>query len=267
MAAEPAGRYAMAEALASALGSYLRRPLVFAASALVMLLTAVAFGAWSLWPPPAPPTNPSVVIRNQQAAPIALGGELIVRVRSKTDGSTRELKPGDRSGLPLVPGENVRLEARLNQPAYVYLLWVDGQGHPSLLYPRADGKFGSRPSRVSARETVQSPDALDEWHRMSGPGGLDTVLLLVRRKPLPAGTDVAGLVGPLPPSPLRADLAFATRGLDEGQPTEVLRAGPDRGIAEEADKIDEPVLKLMERLRTQNQFEVVKAAQFAYRGE
>ena len=53
---------------------------------------------------------------------------------------------------------------------------------------------------------------------MEGPGGLETVLLLARRRPLPAGTDLAGLVGPMPSSPLRPELVFATRGLDEGQP-------------------------------------------------
>ncbi len=168
---------------------------------------------------------------------------------------------------PLLPGDHVHLEARLNKPAHVYLLWLDGQGHVSQLYPRDDGKFGSRPSRGSARETVHSPEALDEWHPMEGPGGLETVMLLVRRTPLPSGTDLAGLVGPMPPSPLRAELVFATRGLDEDQPIESLRVDPLRGIAEKADKLDEPLLQLMERLRTQGQFDVIKTAQIAYRGE
>jgi serine/threonine protein kinase len=269
MAAEPADRYVSAEALAEALESYLRRPLLLVVFALVVLVPAVAVGAWSRWPSPTPSANSSDVIPHPAPASTALAGELTVRVRWERDGrkQEQELKAGDSSGLPLRPGEHVRLEARLNQPAYPYILWVDGQGHTSLLYPRNDTKYGNTPSGGLARATVQSPEALDEWHRMSGPGGLDTVLLLVRRKPLPAGTDLAALVGPLPPSPLRAELAFATRGLDEGQPIEALRAGQPRGIAEQADKIDDPVLKLMERLRTQNQFEVVKAAQFAYRGE
>ena len=59
----------------------------------------------------------------------------------------------------------------------------------------------------------------------------------------------------------------AERGVDEGQPIEAMRAGEHRGIDEEADKIDDPLLQLMERLRTQNQFEVIKAVRFAYRGE
>ena len=40
-----------------------------------------------------------------------------------------------------------------------------------------------------------------------------------------------------------------------------------RASTRQTDKIDDPLLQLMERLRTQNQFDVIKAARFAYRGE
>ncbi len=40
-----------------------------------------------------------------------------------------------------------------------------------------------------------------------------------------------------------------------------------RDIDEETEKIDDRLLQLMEWLRTQNQFEVIKAVQFAYRGD
>ncbi len=73
---------------------------------------------------------------------------------------------------------------------------VDGQGHVSLLYPRQDHKFGSSPSDGSARDTVHSPEAQDEGLKMKGPGGLETVLLLVRRTPLPPSTDLAAAIGP-----------------------------------------------------------------------
>jgi eukaryotic-like serine/threonine-protein kinase len=204
MAADPSDRFSSADALTKALDSFIRRRSVIAALALVVLVPAVALGGW--YSLPSPPPTPPVVI-HPQPPPLALAGELIVRVRPKTDGGNRELKAGQPSGLPLLAGEHVRLEARLNQPAYAYLLWIDGQGHVSVLYPRTDGKFGSRPSGGSARETVHSPEALDEWHRMSGPGGLETVLLLVRRQPLPPGTNLAGLVGLLPPAPLHEDPA------------------------------------------------------------
>jgi hypothetical protein len=41
-----------------------------------------------------------------------------------------------------------------------------------------------------------------------------------------------------------------------------------RGIDEsQTEKIDDGLMQLLERLRTQNQFEVVKWVRFAYRGE
>ncbi len=266
MAAEPATRYATADALANALKAYLRRPRLVGALSLMLLTPAVALGAWSIWPsPPPPPTAPGPVAR--PSAPTTLTGELTVQVWSGGAGGKRGLNIADPGALPLRAGEQVHLEAKLSQPAYPYLLWLDGQGKVSLLYPRKDLKFGASPSGESARETVHSPEARDEGLKLSGPAGLETALLLVRRKPLSPGTDLAGLIGRLPPSPLRSELEVAKRGFDEGQPVEALKVDIHRGIDEETAKIDDPLVQLMERLRTQNQFEVIKAVRFAYRGE
>jgi hypothetical protein len=72
----------------------------------------------------------------------------------------------------------------------------------------------------------------------------------------------------LPPSPLRNEFEVAVRGGDEGQPVETLTVALHRGIDEDQTvKFDDPLLQLMQRLRTQNQFAVIKAVRFAYRGE
>jgi hypothetical protein len=137
----------------------------------------------------------------------------------------------------------------------------------SLLYRRYKARFGSRPTADTVRERVRSMKALGQGHRMTGPLGSETVLHLVCRIALPAGTDIAKLVGPLPPSPLREVREVAVRGIDEGQPSKSLRVGQHRGIGEDPEKIDEPLLRLMERLRSQGQFDVIKAVRLAYRGE
>jgi hypothetical protein len=270
MAADPDDRYPSAEGLQKALIRFVNRPkiLALAAGAVgLVLLGSVVYALIPSRPDPTHSQSQTVVIHHTPPVAGVLAGELTIRVRAKTGNVDRELKAGDPSGLPLLAGEHVHLEARLNQPAYVYLLWLDGQGRVSLLYPRDDGKFGSRPSGGSAREIVHSPEALNEWHPMKGPSGLETILLLARRTPLPTGMDLAELVGRLPPSPLRAELVFATRGLDEGEPIELLHVDPVRGIGEIADKLDDPLLQLMERMRTQGHFDVIKTARFAYRGE
>ena len=124
------------------------------------------------------------------------------------------MKVDEPDALPLLPGEQVHLEARLNQPAYAYLLWLDGQGHVSLLYPRQDSKFGSSPSGGSARETRAQPGgagrvAPDERPRRAGDGAAAGPPHSACRR----DTDLAGLVGPLPPSPLRTELEVAMRGV------------------------------------------------------
>jgi hypothetical protein len=208
-------------------------------------------------------SNPSSAV-----APTLLTAELTVRVWSKTNEAKQGLIVGEPGALPLLAGENVRLEARLNLPAYSYLLWLDGQGHVSLLYPRPDHKFGGSPSGDSARVTVDCPEAVEDWLIMTGPGGLETALLFVRRTPLPPGIDLAASIGRLPPSPLRDPLEVAKRGGDEGQPIGALRVDMHRGIDEaQTEKIDDPLIQLLERLRTQTQFEVVKWVRFAYRGK
>ena len=255
------------EALAKALGSYLRRPRLVAASALILLVPAVAFGAWSLRPSPAGSPILPAPFPHVAPASSALTGELTVRVWSEEGGGKRGVRVDEPGALPLLPGEQVHLEAHINQPAYLYLLWLDGQGKASLLYPRQDGKFGSSPSEGPARDTVHSPEALDQGLRMTGPGGLETALLLVRRKPLAPNFDLSALIGPQPKSPLRNELEVAVRGFNEGQPVESLMA-LNRGIDDaETAKIDDRPLQLMEKLRTQNQFDVIKAVRFAYRGE
>ena len=229
MAAKPADRYPSAEALQKALDRFVLGPKVLAVAvgvAALALLGGVAYTRVPPRPDASHSQSPSVVIHRTSPAPGSLTGELIVRVWSKDHGGKRGLKVDEPGALPLLPGEQVHLEARLNQPAYLYLLWIDGQGHVSLLHPRQDHKFGSSPSGESARESVQIPAALDQGLKMKGPGGLETALLLVRRTPLRADIDLVASVGPLRPSPLRNELEVAVRGGDEGQPVETLRWAP-----------------------------------------
>jgi tRNA A-37 threonylcarbamoyl transferase component Bud32 len=265
LAADPDKRYPSAEAFGKALRRYLVGPKVLGVLSGVcgfVLLGSLVFA--QVWPR-LNSVIPSVPTPTTQAAPLA--GELTVRVWSKEGGAKRGLKIEELGALPLLPGERVQIEARLNQPAHVFLLWVNSRGEVIQLWPRDDGKFGSRPSDGSPRETVHSPEALDEGHKMGGPGGLETVLLLARRTPLPPGRDVTTLIGTLPASPLRDEREFAVRGFDEGRPTEALRVGLHRGIDAMANTIDDPLLRMMERLRAKCQFDLIKAVRFAYRGE
>jgi serine/threonine protein kinase len=248
LAADPEKRYSSAEALDKALRRYLVRPRIIGGMAACGLILIGTLGVAREWLRPAPISSQSSQASIQGVPQVerALTAELTIRVWSNEPGGKQGLRIDEPGALPLLPGEKVHIEARLNQPAHAYLLWLDGQGQVSVLHPRDDGRFGSRPSGDLPRETFQSPAAMDEGHRMTGPGGLETVLLLARRTPLPSGTDLAGLVGAkLPPAVIRND----------------------RGIDAEADKIGDPLPQMMERLRAQWPFDVIAAKRFAYRGE
>ena len=201
-------------------------------------------------------------------AQLELAGELIVRVWSPGQEGKKGLGVDEPAALPLLAGEFVHIEARLNRPAHAYLLWIDGQGEVSLLYPRDDGQFGSRPGGEEARESVHSPNALDRGQRMTGPGGLETALLLVRRTPLAPGSDLVGLIGRLPRAPFRDEREVALLDFAQRRPAASTRSGQHRGIDPgQLGTIDDPILRLMERLRTGSHFELIKAVRFAYRGE
>lgn len=113
--------------------------------------------------------------------------------------------------------------------------------------------------------TVQSPAELDRGWPMQGKRGLETALLLVRSSPLPQGTDLTSLIGRLRPSPLRDPQEVAVYGFDLGQPVREVERPLYRGLGPEPERIDEPLLQLMERLRPY--FETVRAVRFAYQGE
>jgi hypothetical protein len=225
------------------------------AACVLLAVLAMFLRPPALLPPAGPVAPPS--------EPVPLAGELIVKVWSPPgQGVKRGLRVQELGALPVRRGEQVHLVVRLNQPAYCYLMWLDGQGHVDPLYPWARD-FRIPPAGVSPRESLDSPPELDRGWPMQGPSGLETALLLVRRTPVPAETKLADLIGVPPPAPLRDELELAVRGFDPGQPTAALQRGTNRGLAKEAEQIDEPLLQLLERLRPH--FELIRAVRFAYK--
>jgi hypothetical protein len=261
LAADPAQRYASADQLADALDRYLkRRRRITLAAALVGLLLAgglaVAFG---------PRLFPREPMGTATATESALSGELTLRVWTRDRLGKRGLKIGDDFGaLPVRNGELIHLEAHLNQPAHAYLLLLDSQGQVDLLYPW-DREKGKLPADLKPETELHSPTRLDQGWPMEGPSGLETVLLLVRREPLPENVDLKEVIGPMKPSPFDNPQEVAVRGFDPGQPTTFLNVGEHRGFGKRPEEIDEPLLQMMERLR--QHFEMIRAVRFAHQAD
>jgi serine/threonine protein kinase len=277
----PERRYPSAAALAGALERFLQgqlgpglpRPrwrrgrllLAGAALAAVLVLVAAAATWWG--------GNPSDPGPGGGTEPPPLQDDrLVLRLWSK-DGRHKGSRLGDPGTLPARPGDQIRAEVRLNQPAYVYLLALDGQGDVMPLYPwHRDGKDLDK--TLNDPPPVVPPQRELVWPSLeSGRGlplddrsGLETVLLLARRAPLPVNVRLAALVGPLPlpQAPLRDLEEYVLRGSGESASAEALWVDRHRGFKTELAKIDEPLEQLLGRLRPE--FELLRAVRFAHEG-
>src|SRR5262249_52131807 len=179
LAHAPGDRHASAAELARDLRHWLARPRrAFLAVAVGVGLAAIGGLVWWAARRPAP-----------AAAPEPLSGELIVSIWSEDRVSKRGLRVDQPGALPARFNEGVEVEARLNQPAYVYLVLLPSQGAVVPLYPWNRDEITVKHITPVADETprraVRSPEAEDAEWPLDDRDGLETVLLLARRTPLP----------------------------------------------------------------------------------
>jgi serine/threonine protein kinase len=196
-----------------------------------------------------------------------LTGELVVRVWSPKR-KVRGLRIGiDDQAVPICEDEQVQVEATLNEPAYAYVLWIDGKGAVTPLYPWNDLELkvtdvDIAPPTVKTDKLLNPSRASKGWP-VDNTAGLDTVLLLARRTPWPANRKLSDLLGKVPAAPLRDRGEVVVRSWQGGE------AAPDaedldlrRGPKGEAKEIDDMLLQLVDRLS--GEFEVIRAVRFAH---
>jgi hypothetical protein len=240
-------------------------PLVGAAAVVLGLALGVAealFGGHFLGRPkdsdqPAPRADDPLL-----SAP--LHGGLEVRVWSapgKCDKRGRVL--GEAGSLPLRRGALVHLHARLNRKAHVYLLWLDGQGQVTPLYPwNRDAGVKDKPPLVEAVDDLHSPAQQDRGWPMSGPAGTDTILFLARETPLPDEVRLDRLIGAWPKLG-RPDIPVCVEyGLKDGKEEQLAVTPRPRGFWKPPG--EEAALGLVKRLA--EHFQVVHLVQFDYEG-
>jgi len=200
-----------------------------------------------------------------------LDGELIVRVWNK-DKSKRGGKIGvDAEVLPVRMYDLLHMEARLNQPAYVYMLWVDGKGVVTPLYPwnpEEDIVYRTLPPKPppqTPRAEVHNPSRSGKGWNADNTAGLDTILLLARKMPLPEDMRLAEVLGKVPEAPLGPLGEVVVRGLNGGRPAEEAKLDRNRAPLDQAQVIDDQLVQLLDRLR--DHFELIRAVQFAHVGK
>jgi hypothetical protein len=155
--------------------------------------------------------------------------------------------------VPIKPGDEVRVEARVNRPAYLYLFWIGSDGKAAPFYPWKDHDWSKRPDHEDKVEAIELPEAIDETMPLppSAPG-LETLVLLAREdSPLPHDADTTlerDLVGPR--TTWVSDGKDEAVWLENGQAFSLDDKGNDRempGLATR--KSDDPLLRIRRLLK------------------
>jgi hypothetical protein len=173
----------------------------------------------------------------------------------------------DERAMPARSGELVRVEVELDRPAHCYLLLLSSKGEVIPLFPWNDVKLkvkdADAPPGGGPVRAWSSPTKPEMGWRLDEANGLETLLLLVREAPFPQGRKLSEVLGKPP-----AGKGAALRDRREAAILRLDRNGAsslwdrNRGIAHEAEQVDEPLQALMRRARTV--FAVVQAVRFAH---
>jgi hypothetical protein len=251
MAADPADRFASAGAFQKVLEPHPRHPIVRAVmggvAGLVLLgLVLPQFVGSSPGPLPAP-----TLVQPMR-------GRLDLLVVKSKDGTRRRLRLEDRGSLPVRADDEIRIEARVDRPAYLYLFWLGSEGKVAPLYPWKDHEWSTRPAEEQKVTVAEVPKVADDVLTMPhSPSGLETLILLAREdSPLPREAEVglaealAGSPVPMPPGMNEAvwledslEVAFEpTHGPRRGERVE---DDLSRGIpSPKSRRSDDPVLRV-----------------------
>jgi serine/threonine protein kinase len=260
LAAEPARRHPSAAALACDLRRWLlwrRLRWAFAAGLAGVLLVGLL--VW--WVLPGRPVEEKKPLRVESFS--VLGSY-------NTRRDWADLLTEDRSrALPLPNGEMIHVALKLNQPAHVYVVYLDSEGDATPLYPWNETEItveslDATPADDKPVLTVANPPWPHGW-ALQGKKSLDTVLVLADRAPLGPGRKLGGMIRNRTPAPFSNDGEVVVRAFDEGQPITQESQDVKRGPAKLARKIDNELLALLTPLS--QAFEIVRAVRFSHKGD
>jgi len=164
-------------------------------TALIVAILAIALAVWHVGRKEGGQTVPMV------DEPIS--GTIEVVVWSQDDPSRRRMSIRDPGALPLEPGDQIRIEAKLNRPGYPYLLWINARGEVLPVYPWTPGDWNSKPAEEERTDRLSLPAVKDEGWAVEPPFGTETFVFLARDEPLADDVDLPQLLGALPAQQLR----------------------------------------------------------------
>ncbi len=260
MAADPAERYATAEDMGRALQqpSGATRRIGVAAGLLVALAASYAIYRSPAWPRTSElrsTAGASAATQPSATVPGPLHGAIDLWVDEPGNGDRHALRLHQAAAVPVKVGDEVRVEARVDRPAYLYLFWLGSDGKVAPLYPWKEHDWSRRPAREEKVAGVEVPEVVDETMVLPpSPPGLETLILLARDdSPLPieaaAALEHALALEPSTRIPAGMDQAV---WIENGQEIGLDDRGqePSRGVpSSRTRKNDDPVLHIREHLR------------------
>jgi hypothetical protein len=182
LAPDPERRYRTAGDLERALRGFLRRRWVVAAILVGLALPVVAFFVSRLQPerPGSAGTHPAGFPAVTGPSPPVAAPKIVMFDVKHIRGNNPPRSFGSIRGSPepILFGDDVRVEVRLNGPAYGYLIALNPDGKPQLCHPS---------------EVTEAPPQADEvdypldtkWFPLTDGKGLQAFIFLASRGPLP----------------------------------------------------------------------------------
>jgi hypothetical protein len=194
-----------------------------------------------------------------------LTGELEVIVRPPRR-AVEPLLVTEEGALPVQAGGVMSLQVQMSEPAYCYLVWLDTRQQVLPLYPWNTVTVEVRdlaeppPLRQPAK-TIYSPLLGGGW-TFGEHHGMDTVLLLARRTPLPKEVNLATLIKPLPHADAVRPDELEVLALDGGPKASPFVLHPPGADGSKQSAADHPLAPLLARLA--EHFDLIRCVRFAH---
>jgi hypothetical protein len=213
-------------------------------------------------PPPPPP------VRTE------FKGSIDVVVFDPDDPRRQNVRLNQPGVLPLKPGDRFAVEAEISPPAYLYILWIDADGSVDPVYPWRRGNWDNPLPEEKPVEQVRRPVLSDRPFGgtlgiKESAQGMETLVMLARKTPLPHGVDLKAELGVIRPQKLRT--LQSTAWFENGRL--VTNEAGRSAVDWDDEKTDDPVRATEEQIRSRlgpgkdKLFHYTRAVSFAVRGK
>ena len=208
MAPEPEDRYASAAAMSAALDACALRPRRLALAAVILLLAALAVVAWSSWPRAVLDASNALRLDSRahrapipaEPAPATQAPPLPLRIESFQAVLHHRQKPIGAIGFDCFVAryqdDDVRVQVRLNRPAYCFLIALNPDGVIQLCSPATPA------TAPSATDRLDYPEDPGQGFGLTDGVGLQVFVLVASTKPLSPYAEWSRQLGKLPWKPV-----------------------------------------------------------------